>query len=125
MARRALKVCAEPGCPALVAAGTTRCPEHARTPWVSSDGTRPRRITGRRLQRMRAFVYQRDGGVCWICGLSAGVTDYEVDHVVPLSEGGRDAISNLRVAHVECNRSRLDAARRGGGGPERRHGGNR
>lgn len=36
---RARKVCATPGCPALVPAGTSRCPQHAR----ETDAARGRR----------------------------------------------------------------------------------
>lgn len=55
-------------------------------------------------------LYDRDNGVCWICG---GVCDYDadpndnnypsVDHVIPIACGGKDEWSNIRLAHRLCN----------------------
>ena len=65
------------------------CPEHRR-----GGSTRQRR-------RTRAVVMIRDGHRCQLCGAPA--TD--VDHVLPVSEGGRDDPSNLRALCAHCNRS--------------------
>lgn len=58
----------------------------------------------------------RDGDRCGIC---AGKLDrYEntasaeavtVDHVIPISHGGRSEMGNLRLAHRRCNQGRGDA----------------
>lgn len=55
-------------------------------------------------------LYERDGGICWICG---GVCDKNagpnsnnypsVDHVIPIAHGGKDEWSNVRLAHRICN----------------------
>lgn len=31
---------------------------------------------------------------------------YDVDHIIPVSEGGTNKISNLRLTHVTCNRQK-------------------
>ena len=47
-------------------------------------------------KRTRAAVFAIHGDVCWLCGRPGADT---VDHVAPLSEGGTNAMSNLRPAH--------------------------
>ena len=66
-------------------------------------------------------VYRRDGGICWLCGDACDLNDYRindngvvicgdrspsVEHVTPLSRGGKDVWSNVRCAHRICNSKR-------------------
>jgi 5-methylcytosine-specific restriction endonuclease McrA len=51
---------------------------------------------------MRERVFAAKGRRCWRCGQPA--TD--VDHAIPLVEGGSDLIDNLRPACASCNRGR-------------------
>lgn len=53
---------------------------------------------------MRYDVLRRDGYRCQLCGRSAndGVI-LHVDHVIPVSRGGRTVMSNLRTLCEECN----------------------
>lgn len=53
-------------------------------------------------------LYERDKGMCGICGkrvtrrqLLVGLANR--DHIVPVSEGGTNHRSNLRLAHYGCN----------------------
>lgn len=63
-------------------------------------------------------IIERDGSLCWICGLPvdegdctidddgnfiAGRSYPSVDHVVPLSLGGKNDMNNARLAHCYCN----------------------
>ena len=55
-------------------------------------------------------VYERDNGVCWLCGglcdINADPNSNEypsVDHVLPISLGGMDEWGNVRLAHRYCN----------------------
>lgn len=57
-----------------------------------------------------AAVYKRDHGVCWICGqpcdFEANYNDNNypsIDHVIPISKGGKDTWDNVRLAHRYCN----------------------
>lgn len=67
-------------------------------------------------------LYERDGGLCHICG---GVCDWEdkriiggnvicggkypsVDHVVPLVRGGKHSWDNVKLAHRSCNSKKGD-----------------
>jgi 5-methylcytosine-specific restriction endonuclease McrA len=66
-----------------------------------------------RGQRITALM-ARDGANCTICGdaLDRHIADpnhpryITLDHIVPRSLGGLDALSNLRLAHQECNTRR-------------------
>lgn len=46
---------------------------------------------------------------CYLCG-TANLTwaTAELDHVTPLSQGGKTTIDNLRWAHRRCNRAKHD-----------------
>lgn len=64
-----------------------------------------------------AEVALRDGGRCHLCGLRVNtsldgmnVKGPTIDHLVPLSCGGDDVMSNVALAHRDCN------TRRGVGG---------
>lgn len=55
-------------------------------------------------------IYQRDGGICQICGLpvhpAKGVDnnwDGTIDHIKPLSVGGKHSMANCQLAHRICN----------------------
>jgi 5-methylcytosine-specific restriction endonuclease McrA len=66
--------------------------------------------TKRRGQRITALM-ARDGLNCAICGeaLDRHIKDVNharyitLDHILPRSHGGLDDLSNLRLAHQECN----------------------
>ena len=55
---------------------------------------------------VRAFVYRRDV-VCQLCGTTERPS---LDHIIPWSQGGTDAVDNLRLLCIPCN-SRRGAAR--------------
>ena len=72
----------------------------------------------REKQLARAFVeevsyeklYARDSGICQICGLPVhpvkGIDnswDGTIDHIVPISVGGKHSMSNCQLAHRICN----------------------
>lgn len=57
----------------------------------------------------RLEVFERDGGICQLCGGEVGQEEFELDHVVPLSKGGEHSMANVQVAHMACNRSKGDA----------------
>lgn len=48
-------------------------------------------------------IYERDQGVCWICGRHLTFDEAEGDHVIPLARGGPHTERNIRVACKSCN----------------------
>jgi hypothetical protein len=46
---------------------------------------------------------QRDGDACFFCHLPVSIEDESVEHLVPLTAGGADHISNMALAHHDCN----------------------
>lgn len=54
---------------------------------------------------------KRDGPRCWICGRRLTMITATLDHVIPRSKGGTNALRNLRLACSPCNseRGNLDA----------------
>jgi 5-methylcytosine-specific restriction endonuclease McrA len=54
-------------------------------------------------RKLRAAVLKRDGTVCTYCGDPSA---NEVDHHIPLSQGGTDDMRNRVVARGFCNRSK-------------------
>lgn len=59
----------------------------------------------------RQLVWERDKGVCGMCGEPVEFDDMEVDHIVPIAEGGDSSPSNLRAAHWRCNRKAVKPPR--------------
>ena len=59
--------------------------------------------------KLRYDVFQRDGGRCQICGATqADGVRLHVDHIVPVSKGGKTELSNLRVLCERCNLGKGD-----------------
>jgi 5-methylcytosine-specific restriction endonuclease McrA len=52
---------------------------------------------------IRAVVFDRDGGLCGLCGEPVDPTRYDLDHIVPLKHGGEHSYANVQLAHPVCN----------------------
>lgn len=57
-------------------------------------------------KRTRFEVLKRDGFSCRYCGATAIAGLLEVDHVIPVAEGGLDVPENLVAACLDCNRGK-------------------
>ena len=57
---------------------------------------------------VRFEVFKRDSLKCQYCGKSAPDVVLEVDHIIPVSKGGDNDISNLITACFDCNRGKRD-----------------
>lgn len=53
-------------------------------------------------------IWERDQGVCYLCGLSVDKRDCHYDHIIPLSKGGPHIESNIAVTHSWCNQNKSD-----------------
>jgi 5-methylcytosine-specific restriction endonuclease McrA len=76
-------------------------------------GTTTRRGYGWTYQRMRPAVF---GRTCHICRRPGADT---IDHLVPLSVGGRSTLENMRPAHRGCNSRKARAREEAMGFPNR------
>ena len=62
-------------------------------------------MTRRRIStRERVDIFHRWTGQCHLCGgrITAGER-WDVEHVIPLAQGGADEGDNLRPAHTKCH----------------------
>lgn len=79
---------------------------------VHRRGRRRAKSGAERMRRKLAKVADRDEWVCQLCfgsvrpGVTSGPWKATLDHVVPVSAGGTDALSNLQLAHKHCNGQR-------------------
>ncbi len=58
---------------------------------------------------VRGAVWRRDGYRCVYCGHQATLLTLwilEVDHKIPVSRGGSDALWNLQTTCASCNRDK-------------------
>lgn len=106
---RAPRICPDPKCPLIA----DECPNPAHKPggWV------PDRVRGTREERGYGKTYETDRRrtlraepICYICQTNPSI---EVDHKIPLSEGGSRTGSNLRGVCGPCHRvkTQREAAR--------------
>lgn len=101
MPRAAPRPCSQCGCRALVTDGTGRCTEHQRERWVKVVPVK--RITGRRLQAMRASLFARQP-LCVLCLEQGRATAAnQRDHTIALADGGLDDETNEQALCTDCH----------------------
>jgi 5-methylcytosine-specific restriction endonuclease McrA len=71
------------------------------------------RAPGRKTRSKRQTLFETQGGLCFYCGMPmvAEGSQYHpllatFEHLTPKIEGGKDARSNLVLAHRCCNQLR-------------------
>lgn len=57
-------------------------------------------------KEVTSFVFKRDGFKCSYCGKIG--YKLECDHIVPISKGGNNDLSNLTTSCQKCNRQKKD-----------------
>lgn len=67
---------------------------------MATDNPTPRRPLS---VRTRFEVFKRDNFTCRYCGRTSPAVILEIDHVVPVCEGGSDDLMNLVASCWECN----------------------
>jgi len=85
---------------------------HKRPP---KNRDRIRSTGAKRSYYTRQQIFDRDGYDCYLCNTPVDLTATHVqgrpgwetyphiEHVVPLSLGGDDTLSNVKIAHAKCN----------------------
>lgn len=59
-------------------------------------------------KKLRFEVFKRDNFTCQYCGRKAPDVVLEVDHLNPVSKGGKNELINLTTSCFECNRGKSD-----------------
>ena len=59
-------------------------------------------------EAQRQVIYRRDNGICQDCGKHCDWNDWEADHIVPWSKGGKTEIENGQVLCPTCNSKKSD-----------------
>lgn len=59
-------------------------------------------------KRLSTLVLSRDGYKCVMCGKTAKETVLEVDHIIPVSKGGKTILDNLQTLCIDHNRGKAD-----------------
>ena len=57
-------------------------------------------------EAQRQVIYRKNGGVCQICGVHCDWDNWEADHIVAWSHGGKTEIDNGQVLCPTCNASK-------------------
>ena len=79
-------------------------PDKARVLAVRVRQVRRARLKGAFVESVNpTVVFERDGWVCGICALPIPSGSESLDHVVPLSRGGKHSYENVQAAHLLCN----------------------
>ncbi|MBI4615916.1 MAG: HNH endonuclease [Planctomycetes bacterium] len=52
----------------------------------------------------RKNIYRRDSYTCQYCGAQPGTPELSIDHVLPLSRGGKNTWTNCVLACLRCNK---------------------
>jgi hypothetical protein len=61
------------------------------------------------LKKTRELVWERDNGIvlkngkCYCCKSSIDFNNFECGHVIPVSQGGKSTLDNLRAICCQCN----------------------
>ena len=65
--------------------------------------------SGRDRRHIQAQVWEKNGGICWYCGLKLNPwLTFSVDHFCPVRLGGSDDIENLVPCCRPCNARKRD-----------------
>lgn len=59
-------------------------------------------------EAQRQVIFRRFNGVCQICGKACEWNDWEADHIVPWSKGGKTVVENGQVLCPSCNSRKSD-----------------
>jgi 5-methylcytosine-specific restriction endonuclease McrA len=70
---------------------------------VSEADIRREKEKARRLRRTQWWMNQVNRGICHYCRREVGRTDVTMDHIVPVSRGGRSRKGNVVPACKMCN----------------------
>ena len=77
----------------------------SKAPFEDSTSSKRRIFT----TKERYTIYNRSEGHCGICGRFIPLEEYTIDHIIPLSKGGTNDLSNLQACCSFCNKAKDDS----------------
>ena len=107
MIQRACVTCGKPS-------PKSYCPDHEPKPWAGSTRKSRIRLSGWAESARRKRVLEGLQYVCHVCGGIGAPDQMQVDHLIPVSEGGADDESNLAPIHrspCHVEKTRAEATR--------------
>lgn len=72
-------------------------------PEVNDEEIKREKEKARKLRRSEWWLRRINQGVCYYCKREVGREQLSMDHVVPLSRGGKSKKGNIVPACKECN----------------------
>ena len=83
----------------------------ALTKWLTDNGffkknqpwPAPEKERRKRLNILTRTLINRDGELCFYCGLKMPLDDMTREHLLSVNSGGVNHIDNLALAHKLCN----------------------
>ncbi len=76
--------------------------------WVSEQDMRREREKARALRKSRWWQNKIANAICYYCQKPTSKQDVTMDHVVPISQGGKSTEGNVVVACKSCNTAKRD-----------------
>jgi 5-methylcytosine-specific restriction enzyme A len=70
---------------------------------ISDQEIRREKDKARELKRSSWWLRRIQSGVCYYCNKEVGRTNLTMDHIVPLSRGGKSKKGNIVPACKDCN----------------------
>jgi len=61
------------------------------------------KLPPRRVKFTRKNIYRRDNNTCQYCGRKLRTEELNLDHVIPLSRGGKNTWENVVCSCISCN----------------------
>jgi 5-methylcytosine-specific restriction enzyme A len=78
-------------------------PKPKRAKKIRSKARTTQRNSRHIPKAIRVDVLRRDSHRCVFCGVSAKKAELQIDHIIPFSQGGSNAINNLQTLCSDCN----------------------
>ncbi len=64
-------------------------------------------------EAQRQVIFRRGNGICRLCGRKCEWNDWEADHIIPWSKGGKTEIENGQILCPSCNSKKSDRTEEG------------
>ena len=71
--------------------------------WVDEGDIAREKAKARQIRHTAWWSRRVERGICYYCGSNVGPKNLTMDHIVPLSRGGKSKKGNIVPACKECN----------------------